>query len=195
MRKNIFIVHGISGIADAGWAVWLKDELEKQGNEVVLPMFPTRDEATPEKWEAILNNYKNKISTETIFVAHSLGTVTTVNYIAKNKLKIDKAVFVAGMGNLFFRKELEKSHNDNLVKITKPFIPSAESKEKFKELVNEIYCFYSDNDHILPVENLQKFAQDLNAKEILLPNRGHFGRKMNCQKIPEVLELVIKLLK
>jgi len=38
---NIFIIHGAYGNPDENWIPWLKTELEKLGNRVFVPKFPS----------------------------------------------------------------------------------------------------------------------------------------------------------
>ena len=60
---NIFIIHGSFGHPDENWIPWLKAELEKLGNRVFVPQFPTHENQTLNNWKNTFNEnekYLNK---------------------------------------------------------------------------------------------------------------------------------------
>lgn len=71
--SNIFIIHGVDGTPEANWFPWLKTELEKHGHRVIVPQFPTPEGQTLENWLAVLKNYEEFITPDSIFTGHSLG--------------------------------------------------------------------------------------------------------------------------
>jgi len=137
---NYLILHGASGIKDAKWAGWLKEELEGDGNEVILPCFPSKLNATPERWEDILGGYKGSVSQSTVVIAHSIGCLLAINYLSKKNLAVRALVFVAGADSKKFAEGLPKDKAEYLREVIYPFLPSKGGKSKIKDLVREIIC-------------------------------------------------------
>ncbi len=52
------------------------------------------------------------------------------------------------------------------------------------------YCIYSDTDHIVPREILEKHIKNIDATGYMIPNIGHMGKKSNLQTIPKVIEII-----
>lgn len=189
--RNFFIIHGGNGGVDASWGKWLKDNIEKYG-EVIAPSFPIREDANPQAWEEVLDKYKNKINNQSIFICHSIGCLFSITYLSKNNLPIAAIIFVAGPGNDTISNQDEDKKN-KLEKIMRPFLPSEKDRDKFVELANNRYAIYSNDDHILSIESLKLFAKGINAEELMIPNKGHFGKKADIKEIPEVLGIIKNL--
>jgi len=186
--RNFFIIHGANGGADASWGGWLKSRLEKYG-EVIMPSFPIGENAKLHLWKEVFEKYKDKINEDSIFICHSIGCLVSVRYLTENNLKINAVVFVAGPGSkTISNKDEEKKKR--LEALMKPFLPSLKIKQKFQHLAKKRFAVYSDNDHILGIRSLKAFAKSVNACEVLVRGKGHFGRVANIKEIPEVLEIV-----
>ena len=56
--------------------------------------------------------------------------------------------------------------------------------------INKKYSIYSDNDHIVPFNILEKYCKDINSKPILINNIGHMGNKSGLETLPEVIDLI-----
>ena len=59
-----------------------------------------------------------------------------------------------------------------------------------KNLVNSKYSIYSNNDHIVPFEILDKFPKTINSKPLLIENIGHMGSKSGLEELPQVVEII-----
>ena len=102
-----------------------------------------------------------------------------------------------GIPQIFYwlKQELEKMDYTVIM----PSLPAQEGVrypiwkqelEHFKQNVEKRYCMYSDNDHIVPFEVLQKHVENVDGIGKMIPNIGHMGRKSNLQTIPEVIEII-----
>lgn len=70
--KAIFIIHGTLGYPEENWFPWLREKLEDDGHKVFIPQFPTPEDQSLDNRYSLLDNYKEYINKETIFVGHSL---------------------------------------------------------------------------------------------------------------------------
>lgn len=181
--KNILMIHGYNGIPKI--YEWLKEELEKKGYSVVLPKFPTQRNVIYEKWRMILNDYKDEINCDTVLIAHSIGNEFVIKYLGEHNIKINKYISLAG-----FTEKFENEGKEDLNRAIKEFLVTKEEIEIFKKLVDKKYSIYSDNDHIVPFEVLEKYSKTIDSEPILIKNIGHMGKKSGLETIPEVLELV-----
>lgn len=184
--KNVFIIHSYNGDTEYSFAPSIKILCEKNNINYYFPKFPIIQEATYESWENVLNEYRTKrfLNENSIVISHSLGTLFIPKYLARNNIKIDTYVSVAGFLNYKGREDLEN--------IMKRFFPSQEEFEKCQTLVNNIYSIYSDNDEMNPIKNLEDYADSLIAKKILIKNAGHFNPKSNIKEIKELNNIILR---
>lgn len=183
--KNVILIHGYNGIPKI--YNWLENELKNKGYKVIIPEFPTREEVIYSKWKNIMDNYKQNLNKDTIVIAHSIGNEFLIKYICENDLEIDLYISLAG-----FAKKFECENRDDLNRALKEFLVNDKEKTKFKESINVRYSIYSDNDHIIPFEVLEQYAEDIDSTPILIKGIGHMGNKSGLEKIPEVLEIIEK---
>ena len=181
--KNVIMIHGYNAIPKI--YEWLKEKLEKQGYLVIVPKFPTQEGVVYDKWSKIFDDYKNDINEETIIIAHSIGNEFIIKYLATNTLKINLYISLAG-----FAEKFEAEGKEDLNRAVKEFLVTEKEVEIFNKLVNEKYSIYSDNDHIVPLEVLEKYSKVIGAKSLLIKGIGHMGKKSGLETIPEVLEII-----
>ena len=127
--KNVLLVHGFNGIPKI--FEYFKEELEKEGYNVIMPQFPVREEISIEGYFKIFENYKGIFNEDLIVVAHSIGNPMFIKYISKNKYKIGKYISLAG-----FSKDFYNEGKDILNEKVKLTILSKKEKEDAKELIN-----------------------------------------------------------
>lgn len=181
--KNVIMIHGYNGIPKI--YNWLKDELEKREYKVIVPEFPSADGVIYDNWNEILDNYKNEFNKDTIVIAHSIGNEFIIKYLVKNNISIKLYISLAGFAECF-----EWEDKPDLNRAVKEFLVSNEEIEEFKRLVDKKYSIYSDNDHIVPFDVLEKYPKVINSRAILIRGIGHMGKKSGLESIPEVLKLI-----
>ena len=180
--RNYVIIHGSFGNSQEHYLPWLKKQLEKEGGEVVCLDFPIGvGKQCYKNWETKLNEYKNKINKDTIFIGRSIGPIFAIKYIMENNLKINKLIAVSGFNNYSvdggdYDKVNESMFVDNL--------------NKFKQHCNEVVCVISENDPYVKLHALKDFAQQLAVKIINIKDGGHFNADSGYgEKFEQLLEL------
>ena len=63
-------------------------------------------------------------------------------------------------------------------------------KEDAIRQINEKYSIYSDDDHIVRFNLLEKYCRDIESKPILIKSVGHMGKKSGLETLPEVIDLI-----
>ena len=186
-KPVIFLVHGYNGIPKI--FNYFKDEFEKTDYEVVLPQFPTQTEITQERYFSVFDEYKDKIGENTIIIAHSIGNIMAMKYLSENDIAIRGYVSLAGFGEPF----IMEGRND-LNAVVAPLRLDENELAKLPGLIGKAYSIYSDSDHVVPYEVLEKYPKILGAKACPIPGVGHMGSKSGLEEFPEVVEIVKEII-
>ncbi len=180
--KNYFLIHGSFGNSKEHYLPWLKTELEKQGETVYAPDFPIGlGNQNYENWSKVLDKFKDKISKETVFVGRSLAPIFIVRYLLENNLKIDSLFSVSGFNGIIGNSEYDQVNSSFFMK----------NYSDFKNLSKNRVCFISKNDPYVPLELLEEFATNIDAKIVMRENAGHFNTDSGYDKFTELLKLIL----
>ena len=185
MKNNLFIIHGYNGDTKETFGAYLENEAAKLNIETYLPSFPIKESATYEGWSKVMDTYllKGMINENSIIVAHSLGTHFIPRYLADNNVKIYLYISMAGfLQDCSVRKDLES--------VVKDFKPNEDQMDKAIKLMSNRYAIYSDNDHLNPKEELERYAERFKAEKVFIPNMGHMGRKSGVKEIPQIIDII-----
>lgn len=96
-------------------------------------------------------------------------------------MKIKKLISVSGANGF-------KTGDSELDELTSTFF--MENISEFKNLCEEIICFYSLNVLFIPLDNLKNFADDLGVKHLVYENSGHFNASAGYIKFEDLLEFL-----
>lgn len=182
--NNILLIHGFNGIPKI--FDYFKKELETLGYNVIMPEFPVREEISVEGYFDIFDKYKSYFNEKLIVVAHSIGNPMFIKYISKYGLKVGKYISLAG-----FSKDFYNDGKDVLNEKVKLTILTEKELNDAKVLINEKYSIYSDSDHLVPLQLLEQFCNDINSVAIPMKDIGHMGKKSGLEELPEVVKLII----
>ena len=187
MYKNILITHGVNGGIGETWGGWLQVEAEKRGLKIEAPEMPTKEAANYQDWAEIMDGYiaKDLVNEKTVLVAHSLGNLFWLRYSSEHDLQIGLFIGLAG----FFNDHWAEIRPDLSI-VVNNFKDGKIEIEKFKKSAEKRYLIYSDNDHLVPRDEMEKFGEMIGAEKIFIPGVGHLGRKAGIKKIPEILEII-----
>ena len=181
--KTVLLVHGYNGVPKI--FNYFKETLEKQGYNVIIPVFPTKTDITIDGYFKVFDEYKNYYNDELIVIAHSIGNPMFIKYISKNNFNVGLYISLAGFARAFINEG-----RDDLNSVIAPTIITHEEQSNFKNLVNSKYSIYSNNDHIVPFEILDEFPKVINSKPLLIENIGHMGSKSGLEELPEVIDII-----
>lgn len=181
--KNVLLIHGFNGIPKIFY--YLKQELEKDNYNVILPEFPIKENITIQGYFNIFDKYNSFFNNKLIVIAHSIGNPMFIKYISKNNLKIGQYISLAGFSASFYNAG--KDILNEKVKLT---VLTETEKKNTEKLISERYSIYSNDDHIVPFKLLEEFCQDINSKPILIKNIGHMGKKSGLEELPQVIDLI-----
>ncbi|MFH1972575.1 MAG: alpha/beta fold hydrolase [archaeon] len=186
--KRVFLIHGWDGNPNNHWFPWLKKELKSKGFEVITPAMPNKSKPKIETWVPYLAEQVGKLDKDTYFIGHSIGCQTILRYLERTKGKCGGCIFVAG----FFTLNLDEETEDDKA-IAKPWLETPINFTKVKEKTNNFFAIFSDDDEVVPTNNAKMFKKNIGAKTLIVKNRGHFTMETDINKIPEVLEELLKM--
>ena len=190
--NKIFIIHCWEGTKDDGWYPWLDKELSNKKNKVYRFNMPNTDKPNIEEWVSFLDKKVKELDENTYFIGHSIGCQTIMRYLQTKEIKkIGGILFVSPWLDLLdYAIEDEESYL-----IAKPWLTEKIDFEKIKQFTNNINCIFSNNDYFVSIEQKDKFEKLLNAKTIVVNDKGHISQDDNVYELKEILDESIKMLK
>jgi succinyl-diaminopimelate desuccinylase len=84
----------------------------------------------------------------------------------------------------------DNSGREDIKTVIERFKPADEEMEKAINLMKNRYAIYSDNDHLNPKEELERYADKFKANKIFIRGIGHMGRRAGVKQIPEIIEII-----
>ena len=189
--SNIFVLHSLNGDTLQMWGKDVKEYFEGKNIDVLMPEFPIRAESKYEKFEEILKKYMDNriLNSHSIIVAHSIGNAYFIRF-CKEMNYVPKAYVAIAPGAVY---EYPSNRTDYIVEVKKQAYVSLEAMKYAKEMACDKYTFYSDEDDNNK-EKFTRFIEDVNSKGIYLKDYNHFDGYHNIRKIPELIELLDKVI-
>ena len=141
--KNAILLHGTSCTPNSYWLPSIKKFLEARRYTVWVPQLPNPD-APDLKVQLPFVLKGANFNAETIIVGHSAGGPLTLSILENIKVKVDKAILVAG-----YARSLKKMTEPQLKKEEEDAEPILQKKydwNKIRENVKDIVFINSDND-------------------------------------------------
>ena len=188
--QNIFILHSLNGDTLEYWGQDLKHNFESEYS-VFMPKFPIRAESSYEKFDIILSKFleSNELNENSVVICHSIGNPYFIRFCREHNFTPNNYIAVAP-GAVY---NYPSTRNDYIVAVKNQAYLKQDDFD-FANKFKDIYLFYSDEDDG-NLEKFTRFAKDFNAKEIYLKNYSHFDGRHEIHKVPELIELIKKLLK
>jgi len=183
MKKRVFIIHGWGGTPDANWFPWLRNELEKNGFEVMVPEMPNTDSPKLDEWLWAMRKIIGKADKHTFLVGHSLGVIAILRFLETLPMyqKIGGAIFVSGFSESVGISE------------TATFFENPVDYEKARVACENFIIINSDDDPYVPIQKGEILRDKLSAKFIVLHNAGHINMGTGYFELPIALEELLRI--
>jgi predicted alpha/beta hydrolase family esterase len=179
MKRTIFIFHGTAGSPEGNWFPWMKEKLESEGHQVIVPRFPTPEGESLEAWFYVLEAYKNDITENTIFIGHSKGGLFTLRVLEQLIHPVYATFFVSASIGV---KPILYYNEDAMFSKGFDF-----DWEKIKLNSQKFIVYHSDNDPYVCLDNGKILASTLGVDIQFIPNAGHLNAKSGYTKFPRLL--------
>ncbi len=182
--ENYFIIHGSFSSPYSNWIGWLHDFIEDDGKQVYVPNFPIGvGFQNYENWSKLLKYYLELglINENTTIIGHSIAPVFISKFLAQNKIKVKKLIFVCGFNNYLGINEEYDAVNKSMY---------FDNLEEVKQYANEIICFYSDNDPYVKYEVEKDFADKIATEQVFIPKAGHINSESGYDTFEDIVNYI-----
>lgn len=186
--KRVFIIHGWGGNSQEAWIPWLKSELEKHQFQVTALDMPNTDHPKIAVWVETLAQAVGEPDTDTYLVGHSVGCQTILRYLESlpGHQVAGGVVLVAGWLTLAGVEDEERP-------IAEPWLNTPIDFQKVKTHARNFVALFSDDDPVVPLENVHVFRDGLDAEINTLHQKGHMAGDDGMTELPEALEAIQKI--
>jgi len=181
MPDQLVIIHGFLSTPRHHWFRWLKVQLEKQGIQVTLPRMPSPRAPNPEHWLSYLKECLPAPTPRTWYIAHSLGCITLMHYLASLEpgVSVGGAVLVAGFAEpVPLLPELNR------------FSQQPIDFAQLRKNVGRLIMLQSLNDDVVPPRLTKTLSGLLSAELYSFPAAGHFRDRDGFSQFPALLALL-----
>lgn len=161
-KPNVVIIHGFESAPENNWFPDAKAILEEGGLEVFVPKMPDSFHPKYEAWKIHFEeNVKPRLRRNSILIGHSLGGGFIQKYLSENDLQVGEVVLVAPTVSNSGISEIDN------------FFQTDFDYEKIKNSADNIFIFASTNDQFIKNSEIEFLGEKLDAKKIILEDRGH----------------------
>jgi len=129
----------------------------------------------------VLEEFKDKINEDTIFVGHSLGVAFILNVLERYPAKA--TFLVAG-----FTGKVDNPFDESM----KTFAQKEFNWEQIKANCQHFFVFHSDNDPYVALEKGEELAKNLKTELIFVEGAGHFNQASGHNTFELLLEKIKK---
>ncbi|MBF7018695.1 serine hydrolase family protein [Staphylococcus sp. 18_1_E_LY] len=163
--KNLFIIHGYKANTKSHWFQWLKTTMLEYGYTTEILPLPNSEEPQYKAWSQTLDDYlAHKLTNETIIVAHSLGVITTLDYLSHHasETTIKGLFLISGFNELLPNiPEL-----DDFISQTNISLDNINAQT--------IKVIGATADPIVNIDATRRLSASLDMDTIEVPHEGHF---------------------
>ena len=178
-KYNIYVIHGYTANSKANWFPYLKEHLETENIEVHIFDMPNPQNPSFEEWLSYMNQQIKSSEQKSIFVGHSLGCVTILNYLMDKNMKNVESIFlVSGF--------VEESPISELL----GFMQKKIAYSKIIENIPNRFVISAEDDDIIPYNYSEELARKINAEFILLKQGKHFIDRDGFIEFPLLVKLI-----
>lgn len=180
--KTAYIFHDAFCDQFSDWYPWMKTTLEARGYFVVVPPFPTPAGQSYESWKAVLRNYLDTFTPDTIIIGHGTGGLFALRFIQ------DLPGSIAGL--FLVASYAEKIGHIGYDRINETFFAQPISWEKITGKVPIIAVFAGEKDPFVPEQISKNLADQLKQELQIIPGGEHLNKAAGFTQLVAVANAV-----
>ena len=190
--NKIYLVHCWDGTKEDGWYPWLDKELTNENTTVYRFNMPNTENPKIEEWVPFLDSMVKDLDSNTYFVGHSIGCQTILRFLQSRDItNIGGILLVAPWLDLL----PEAINEPESYETAKPWLTTPIDFEKVKKFTSNINCIFSDDDYFVSLSQKEVFERVLNAKTIVVSNKGHISQEDDVYELKEILDVCNSMIK
>lgn len=176
---RIIGIHGYGSSPAMHFWPWLTNELKRRGHEVLVPALPDPENPDPEAWTKALVESARVLTDEDIIVGHSLGGAAALRFLEAAEARTTPKACVLISAPWFIKDDRFRG-----------FFLSDLDHDVLMWRASRFAVIHAKNDHVIPVDHAQKYAQVFHAALTTPETGGHFQDPIQ----PLLLDLIEKII-
>ena len=182
---NVYIIHGFMASPSDHWFQWLKGKLEERGVSAKVLALPDSSVPNPIVWQQTLSENIDQLNENTFLVAHSLGSVSVLNYLENREgdKSIGGLILVSG----FVAPLPELPQLDS-------FVDNQIDFEKIVKVAPQRAVIGSPQDLIVPYSLTEALARGLRVDLYSIDDAGHFLAEDGYDSFPQLLDTLLNMI-
>jgi esterase len=168
--KRAFIIHGYGAAPEEHWFSWLGQQLQAAGVATAIPALPAPEQPDFDYWQAALAANIGRPDAQTVFVAHSLGTISLLHFLsAARPTQIGGIYLVAGFDGRLPGLPVIGDFNVDAYADRARIDHAA-----LRTMSPQIHHVIGDNDRVVAPAASMQLAERLGGAVHRVANGGHF---------------------
>ncbi|HTM68921.1 MAG TPA: alpha/beta fold hydrolase [Candidatus Binatia bacterium] len=164
---RVVIIHGYGVTPEKMWFPWLHAELEKLGIAVSIPTLPDPFRPDHKKWMDAVAPMAKTWTSDTLLIAHSLGSAFAIRLLEKKvSVRLRAVILVSPL----FASTIN-------VKPLVKFFGHPIDWLAVRDRAREFTVIHAQDDPLVPFDHSLRYAEALGARPILRMKGGHFTQK------------------
>lgn len=148
------------------WYPIVRQKLEAEGHEVIMPQLPGRELPIAEQWLDELKSTLPAHTSDLHVVGHSLGTRAALILLEQTKIQIASLMLIGAMANTVD----DHQSRDGI----KTFFTKKIDNEQIKKQAGNITLLHGTDDDKVEYSQGQSLARELEANLITATGHKHF---------------------
>jgi len=186
MGKQVYIIHGYGASPSNHWFPWLKEKLIADDHQVSVLHLPNSSDPKKEEWLKTLATKIKNLDTNTYFVAHSLGSITLLNYLEQ----LDP---LPGFGGFILVSGFSKPLSS--LPSLDPFTVKKVDYQKIISATNSRAVIAAEDDYIVPFQLSENLSKQLDTSFYPVKKGGHFLEDDGFITFPLVYDILNNMIK
>lgn len=179
---RVICIHGTAGHPCIHWFPWLKEQLERQGFEVLIPWFPTPEGQHLDTWLATFRAEVGELRKTDTLVGHSVGACFILRLLESTTDPVFAAHLVAG-----FHTPLP---DPGLTSLLHSFVYEGFNWRKVCSGARVIRLYSGDSDPFVPLETSLALGQALHVPVSIYHAGGHLNSDSGFVEFPDLLRSI-----
>lgn len=177
---NFVIIHGTMGSPEGNWFPWMKEKLEANGHNVIVPAFPSPEGQDQTTWLATFNKATKDLEPDnTVLIGHSMGAtlVLRISELAKAPYK---AIYSICPFDCLLNCELDP--------LITSFVEDSYNWTSIKRGAKQLHLFAGDNDPYVPLKIPQRIADNMSLSLNIIKDGGHLNAEFDYTSFPSLYD-------